>query len=51
MWGFGAYVSRSGIGIDRFDADGKVVDAWDQWDDMTLMRNVCAIPEAATAAS
>jgi predicted ester cyclase len=38
-----------GIGIDRFDADGQLVEAWGQWDTLTFMRNIGAIPEQATA--
>ena len=38
-----------GISIDRFDADGKVAESWGQWDTLTLMRNVGAIPEEAAA--
>ena len=38
-----------GIGIDRFDEDGKIVEVWGQWDTLTFMRNVGAIPEEAGA--
>ncbi len=38
-----------GIGIDRFDDDGKVVESWGQWDTLTLLRNVGAIPSEAPA--
>lgn len=43
-----------GIGIDRFDADGKVAEAWGQWNLMTFMQNIGLAPvgaeaEAATA--
>jgi len=38
-----------GIGIDRFDDDGKVVESWGQWDTLTLLRNVGAIPSEAAA--
>ena len=38
-----------GIGIDRFDDDGKIVEVWGQWDTLTFMRNVGAIPEEAGA--
>jgi steroid delta-isomerase-like uncharacterized protein len=36
-----------GIGIDRFDADGKIAEAWVQWDTLTFMRNIGAIPSEA----
>ena len=38
-----------GIGIDRYDENGKVVEVWGQWDALTLMRNVGLIPEQAAA--
>jgi predicted ester cyclase len=40
-----------GINIDRYDADGKVVESWAQWDVMTLMRNVGLAPSGAEAPS
>jgi predicted ester cyclase len=36
-----------GIGIDRFDEDGKIVEAWGQWDTLTFMRDIGALPEEA----
>ncbi len=38
-----------GIGIDRFDADGKIAESWGQWDTMQFMKNIGAVPEGATA--
>jgi steroid delta-isomerase-like uncharacterized protein len=38
-----------GIGIDRFDADGKIVEAWAQWDVLTFMRQIGLAPEGAEA--
>lgn len=38
-----------GIGIDRFDEDGQIVESWTQWDTLTFMRDIGAIPEAAAA--
>jgi steroid delta-isomerase-like uncharacterized protein len=38
-----------GIGIDRFDADGHVVEAWGQWDTLSFMRNIGAMREQAAA--
>ena len=40
-----------GISIDRYDADGKIAESWNQWDTLTLLRNVGAIPEEAAAAA
>jgi steroid delta-isomerase-like uncharacterized protein len=39
----------NGIGIDRFDDDGKIVESWTQWDTLTFMRDIGAIPETAAA--
>jgi steroid delta-isomerase-like uncharacterized protein len=38
-----------GISIDRYDDDGKLAETWGQWDALTLMRDIGAIPEAAAA--
>jgi predicted ester cyclase len=38
-----------GIGIDRFDEDGKIVEAWAQWDVLTFMRILRLMPESAQA--
>ena len=35
-----------GITIDRFEG-GKVVESWTQWDTLTFMRDIGAIPETA----
>ena len=40
-----------GIGIDRYDEDGKIVESWGQWDALTLMRNVGLAPSGTEAAS
>jgi steroid delta-isomerase-like uncharacterized protein len=40
-----------GITIDRFDDDGKIAESWTQWDTLTFMRNIGAVPEGAAAAS
>jgi steroid delta-isomerase-like uncharacterized protein len=40
-----------GITIDRYDDDGKIAESWTQWDTMTFMRNIGAVPEGAAAAS
>jgi steroid delta-isomerase-like uncharacterized protein len=41
-----------GINIDRFE-DGKIAETWGQWDTLTFLRNIGALPETveATAAS
>lgn len=36
-----------GIGIDRFDADGRIAEAWAQWDVLTFMRLIGMLPEPA----
>jgi steroid delta-isomerase-like uncharacterized protein len=33
-----------GISIDRYDDDGKLAETWGQWDTLTFMRDVGAIP-------
>ncbi len=38
----------SGISIDRFE-DGKLVEAWAQWDTLRLLKNIGAVPEEAAA--
>ena len=38
-----------GITIDRFDESGKLVETWAQWDTLTFMRDVGAIPDPAAA--
>ena len=38
-----------GISIDRYDDDGKLAETWGQWDTLTLMRDIGAIPEATAA--
>ena len=38
-----------GIGIDRFDEDGKIAEAWAQWDVLTFMRLIGALPESVEA--
>jgi steroid delta-isomerase-like uncharacterized protein len=37
-----------GIGISRFE-DGKVVETWTQWDTLSFMKNLGAIPQDAAA--
>jgi steroid delta-isomerase-like uncharacterized protein len=37
-----------GIGIDRYQ-DGKLAESWTQWDTLTFMRNIGALPELAAA--
>jgi predicted ester cyclase len=39
----------NGIGIDRFDEDGKIAEAWAQWDTLTFLRDIGAIPAEAMA--
>jgi steroid delta-isomerase-like uncharacterized protein len=39
-----------GITIDRYEG-GKVVETWSQWDTLTFMRDIGAIPEEAAASA
>jgi steroid delta-isomerase-like uncharacterized protein len=34
----------SGISIDRFDADGRLAETWDQWDVMSFMQQLGIAP-------
>jgi steroid delta-isomerase-like uncharacterized protein len=45
----GKRVSMTGLSIDRFDADGKLAETWDQWDNLGFMQQLGMIPEGATA--
>lgn len=38
-----------GITIDRF-ADGKLVESWNQWDTLTFLRDIGAVPKSAAIA-
>jgi steroid delta-isomerase-like uncharacterized protein len=38
-----------GISIDRFDENGKIAEAWAQWDVLTFMRQLRLMPEGAEA--
>ena len=40
-----------GITIDQFDDDGKIAESWTQWDTLTFMRDIGAIPEGAAASA
>ena len=46
----GKRVEITGNSIDRFDADGKVVETWDQWDNAGFMTQLGLTPEAAAQA-
>ena len=39
-----------GITIDRYEG-GKIAESWTQWDTLTFMRNIGAIPEEAAASA
>jgi steroid delta-isomerase-like uncharacterized protein len=39
----------TGIGIDRFE-DGKIVEAWNNWDTLGMMQQLGAVPAGAAAA-
>lgn len=38
-----------GITIDRYE-DGKLVESWTQWDTLTFLRDIGAVPEGAASA-
>ena len=39
-----------GVTIDRYEGD-KVAESWSEWDTLTLMRDIGAVPQAAAAVS
>jgi steroid delta-isomerase-like uncharacterized protein len=45
----GKHIEITGLSIDRFDADGKIVETWDQWDNAGFMVQLGLAPEAAQA--
>lgn len=45
------HVEITGMSIDRFDADGRLVETWDQWDSAGFMAQLGLTPETATSAS
>jgi steroid delta-isomerase-like uncharacterized protein len=42
-------VEITGNSIDRFDADGKIVETWDNWDNAGFMQQLGLAPEMAQA--
>jgi len=46
----GRRVEITGLSMDRFDADGKIVETWDQWDNAGFMDQLGITPEMATQA-
>jgi len=46
----GKTTTVTGIGIDRFE-DGKIVEAWNNWDTLGMMQQIGAIPEPQTASA
>jgi steroid delta-isomerase-like uncharacterized protein len=45
----GSKVEVTGISIDRFNADGKLVEIWDQWDNFGFMGQLGLVPKATAA--
>lgn len=43
-------MSITGLTIDRFDADGRLSETWDQWDNLGFMTQMGLIPEPVAAA-
>jgi steroid delta-isomerase-like uncharacterized protein len=37
----------TGMSIDRFDADGRLAETWDQWDNLVFMQQLGLVPEMA----
>ena len=48
--GTGKRIEMSGIQIDRFDENGKMVEEWPEYDLLGVMRQMGAIPEAGQEA-
>ncbi len=46
----GRKVEVTGMSIDRFDADGKIVETWDQWDNSGFMAQLGLAPEPVAQA-
>ena len=46
----GKKVEFMGISIDRFDADGKIAETWDSWDNAGFMTQLGLTPELAEQA-
>ena len=47
----GKHVEFTGLSIDRFDADGKIAETWDNWDNAGFMQQLGITPEMAGQAS
>ena len=47
----GKRVEITGMSIDRFDSEGKIVETWDQWDNAGFMVQLGLAPEPATASA
>jgi steroid delta-isomerase-like uncharacterized protein len=43
-------IEITGNSIDRFDADGKIVETWDNWDNAGFMQQLGITPEMAAQA-
>jgi steroid delta-isomerase-like uncharacterized protein len=46
----GKSVQMTGTSIDRFDADGRIAETWDQWDNAGFMSQLGISPEAMAEA-
>lgn len=46
----GRSVEMTGVSVDRFDADGRICEVWDQWDNAGFMSQLGISPEAAAQA-
>jgi steroid delta-isomerase-like uncharacterized protein len=45
----GRKIELAGLTIDRFDDDGRIVEAWDNWDNAGFMQQLGITPEMAAA--
>lgn len=46
----GRSIEITGTSIDRFDSNGRIVETWDQWDNLGFMQQLGLIPETAEIA-
>jgi steroid delta-isomerase-like uncharacterized protein len=47
----GKHVEITGMSIDRFDSEGRIVETWDQWDNAGFMVQLGLAPDPAAAAA
>lgn len=42
-------VKITGLSMERFDSEGRIVETWDQWDNLGMMAQLGMVPETAGA--